>query len=395
MKKKIRYATSILIVLGLCLMQCCLQQNFRPAPKIIENCVTPIKEISTSVVPNGMSTTPDGSLFGVSRSFGIISLFNNKGEVLWMKEGIGSTYALLINSGLFMLIESYNKKESWKSTIMKLDSEGNVLWEKQTGLIGLDGLAATPDGSFIAVGATDEDKNGHIMLFDGDGNRLWDHKIDGRVETVAVSKTGYVVAGPRDKFIYVYDCNGELIFKHQAKSYYTAQDTAISPDEDFFLFSTEDKYINCYTLHGEFLWQKEVGSLHNVRISPDGEYIAAGTYGDLYLFDRNGNELWNRKVSDGFIDEVSISIDAEYIAVETLRDFYSDAKWYMEVYNKEGELLWKYQDIEPFMSIAMSDDGHYIAAGSETVLVFFDNFQAIEEYALSECGQSMRFLYLN
>jgi hypothetical protein len=81
----------------------------------------------------------------------------------------------------------------------------------------------------------------------------------------------------------------------------------------------------------------------------------------------------------------------EMLAIETLRDFYSNAKWYMEVYDKKGELLWKYQDIEPFMSIAMSDDGHYIAAGSETVLVFFDNFQAIEEYALSECGQSIRF----
>ncbi len=80
-----------------------------------------------------------------------------------------------------------------------------------------------------------------------------------------------------------------------------------------------------------------------------------------------------------------------YIAIETLRDFYSNAKWYMEVYNKEGELLWKYQDIEPFISIAMSDDGHYIAAGSEIILVFFDNFQAIEEYASNECGKSNRF----
>jgi hypothetical protein len=39
------------------------------------------------------------------------------------------------------------------------------------------------------------------------------------------------------------------------------------------------------------------------------------------------------------------------------------------------------------MAVAISGDGHYIAAGNQNTLVFFDNFQAIEEYALSECAQ--------
>jgi hypothetical protein len=187
----------------------------------------------------------------------------------------------------------------------------------------------------------------------------------------------------------VYDRNGELVFKYPTLSAYSEQDTAISPDESYFLFGSQHKYVNCYTLHGEFLWQKEVGSLYNIRISTDNEYIAVGTHGELFLFDRNGNELWKKEVSNAFIHEIALSAHAEYIAIDTLRDFYSSSpKQYIEVYNREGEFLWKYQGIQPFMAIAMSDDGRYITAGSTNILVFFDNFIAIEEYKSSECAQS-------
>jgi hypothetical protein len=390
MKREIK-TVGILAVLGLCLVYGCIQQNpYRPPVReITDQCVTPLKEISLSVSPDGISTTSDGSVSGVAGDPGIISLFNNKGEVLWTREGIGSVYALLTSNGTSLLVESYNKEESWKSTIIKLDSQGNTLWERQTGLIGLDGLAYASDGSFIAVGATDEEKKGHLMLFNGDGTKLWDHQIDGRIETVAVSKTGYVAAGPRDMYIYVYDRNGQLVFKYSTLSAYSEQDTAISPDESYFLFGSQHKYVNCYTLHGEFLWQKEVGSLYNIRISTDDEYIAVGTHGELFLFDRNGNELWKKEVSNAFIHEIALSAHAEYIAIDTLRDFYSSSpKQYIEVYNRQGEFLWKYQGIQPFMAIAMSDDGRYITAGSTNILVFFDNFAAIEEYKSSECAQS-------
>jgi WD40 repeat protein len=394
MNKRTKILTkSIFVVLGLCLVQSCIRQEdlFRPAdPEITHQCVNPIREISASVSPGGISTTSDGSVSGVAGTFGIISLFNNKGEVLWTREGIGSAYAFLTSNGTSLLVESYNKEESWKSTIIKLDSQGNTLWERQTGLIGLDGLAVTPDGSFIAVGATDEEKKGHLMLFNGEGTKLWDHQIDGRIETVAVSKTGYVVAGPRDMYIYIYTCNGELIFTYAANNFYDSQDVAISPDEAFFLFGSQHKFLNCYTLHGEFLWQKEVGPLCNIRISTDGQYIAVGTSNsNLFLFSKNGNDLWGKKVTDAFfINEMSISAHGEYIAIETLEDSSPLPKRYLDVYNREGELLWRYQGIQPFMAIAMSDDGRYITAGSKNILVFFDNFAAIEEYKSSECAQS-------
>jgi outer membrane protein assembly factor BamB len=383
--------TVALVIFGLCLVQNCIrQEEFLPPYVPEDQCVTPIKEITMRVSSNGISVTPDGTFFGVAAGFGIIHLLNNQGEIIWTRDGIGSRYALLSDNKT-MLVESYNKEEPWKSTIIKLDIEGNILWERQTGLIGVDGLAVTPDGSYIAVGATDEEKNGHLMLFDGDGTKLWNHQIDGRVETVAVSKTGYVVAGPRDRCIYVYDSTGDLIFNHYAGNFYDTQDTVIAPDESYFLFGSEHKYLNCHTLEGDLLWQEEVGAPCNIRISADGEYIVVATdESTLFLFEKNGTKLWSKKATDAFfIEEVAVSAHAEYIAI-TAKEKHFLSQLYITVYNRQGELLWRYEGSQPFKAIAISDDGHYIAAGNSNALVFFDNFAAIEEYKSSECAQSYK-----
>jgi outer membrane protein assembly factor BamB len=234
----------------------------------------------------------------------------------------------------------------------------------------------------------DRERKGHLMLFDQDGNLLWEHQIEEWIETVAVSTGGYVIAGPRDRYIYVYDCTGKLIFSHYAENNYDIQDVVIAPDESYFLFGSERSYLNCYTFEGDLLWKQEAGPLSNIRISADGEYIVVGTANSrLLLFDRHGTNLWDTKVTDAFfIEEVAISDHAEYIAINTQERLFLPTL-YLDVYNREGQLLWRYEGNQPFMAIAISGDGHYIAAGNQNTLVSFDNFQAIEEYAQSECAQ--------
>jgi hypothetical protein len=389
----------MVILVALLIIGGCISKENDPIKYImsrnLEQKVTPIKELSTTMYPRGIFTIPDGSLFGVVNDG--ISLFDNKGSHIWTKRGIGSRYAIPLDNGEAVLAESYKKEEHWKSTLIMFDSEGNILWERQTGEIGEDGLAVTPNGSFIAVGATDKEYNGHLMLFDRDGNKLWDHQINGRsgkvtsskidrisgrIETVAVSKSGYVVAAPRDQYIYVYNCNGELIFKYFAHTYYDAQDIVIAPDESYFLFASERNYLNCYTLEGELIWQKEIGSLHIVKISQDSEYIAVGTINSsVILLDKHGNILWNNKItSDHYVIEVAISGHGEYVVVPARNRFFFPT-YAFEVYNKEGHLLWRYEEEYHFKALAISDDGHYLAASNGFVLLFFDNLAAIEEYS--------------
>lgn len=380
-KIDVKRATTALLTL--CILGGCIEQQELSSPEIPDQCVTPLQRISMSISPGGISTIHDGSFFGVATNFGDVCLFTNHGELLWTDEGTGSTYAILLNNGAALLAESYNKEEPSKTTLVKFDSKGNVLWEMETGRIGLDGLAATRDTSFIAVGAMDEEKTGHLMLLDQDGNKIWTHQIDGRIETVAVSKSGYIVAGPGDQYIYLYNLDGDLIFTYFANSMFDSQDVAIAPDESFFLFGSEHQYLNCYSLQGEFLWKRDVGPLCNISISVDNEYIAVGTSNSqLYLFDRNGNQLWGKKVTDVyFVHEVSISAHGEYLVIDSVKKpnqlMHQN---FIVVYNRNGDILWQYQGGEPFLAITISEDGHYIAAGNNLELLFFDNFLAIEEY---------------
>ncbi|MBU6999046.1 MAG: PQQ-binding-like beta-propeller repeat protein [Theionarchaea archaeon] len=379
-------AGSATIVILLIIAGGCTLKEKDPVRQImldnVEHCVTPTEKVPICVTPNGIFTNSDGSLFGVAE--GNVFLVNNEGEILLKTKNLGSSYAFLIDGGKTVLCESYDRKEPWKSSIVILDSEGDILWERETGLLGLDGLAVTSDGSFIAAGATDKEKKGHIMLFDRDGNTLWNHQVNSRIETVAVSKNGYVVAGPRDEYIYLYDRRGELLFTFLARSYYSAQDTAIAPDESYFLFGSEHKYLNCYTLQGECLWQEEVGSLCSIGISRDAAYIAVGTTGgNLILLDRNGTTLWNKKVSMTFVSEITISGHGEYVGACTEKELFVSS---FEVYAESGELLWRYEDENPFKALVISDDGRYVGASNGFAFFIFDNIQAIEEYSHSSCA---------
>jgi outer membrane protein assembly factor BamB len=384
---------SVPIVILICIATGCIQQEDLlrpPIPEFTDQCVTPLHICSSFIVKSdGISMASNASIIAVLHTTEGLYLFDCRGDVIWSSDSFGGLFPIIAEDGNYVITEirRYTKEDPF--FLVKLDSDGNIIWKREIGLIGVDGLAMTPDASFIVTGCVDQDKQGHVMLFDRDGNKLWDHQIDGRVETVAVSKSGHVVAGPRDRHIYLYGRDGEEILTYYAGNYSDSQDTAIAPDETYFLFGSKHKYLSCYTLEGDFLWREEVGPLCNVRISADGEYIAVGTSNSmLFLFDKNGNKLWGKKVTDAFyIEEVSISAHGEYVAANTQRGIFPPSL-YLDVYSKEGKLLWRYEGSHSFMAIAMSDDGHYIAAGSSAFLLLFDNFQAIEEYKSSECVQS-------
>ena len=60
---------SMLIIFVFCLIHGCLQQENVPepvTPQVRSQCVTPIQSIPIGVSPGGISTIPDGSLFGVA-----------------------------------------------------------------------------------------------------------------------------------------------------------------------------------------------------------------------------------------------------------------------------------------------------------------------------------------
>ncbi|MBZ9572274.1 WD40 repeat domain-containing protein [Patescibacteria group bacterium] len=122
------------------------------------------------------------------------------------------------------------------------------------------------------------------------------------------------------------------------------------------------------------LWNYQVDDLEvqSVSISPDGNYIAVGTFavtdGKLYFFQKdNPTPLWIKGLRPFDLEEdewvplrsVSISADGDYIAV--------GMENYGELFlvSKDGQILWS-RELADFnlsrVETSISSDGNYVAA---------------------------------
>jgi len=170
--------------------------------------------------------------------------------------------------------------------LAKLDSAGNIVWEKFYGAPGLGairGIDVTSDGGIVATGYSNapdteefrdflfiaDDSDGFIMKTDAEGRMEWEAPIEATQGTkVREIPEGYAVCS----------CvNG-----------------------DFCLIETDDR--------GNTLWRKTLGGsegdhLYDFDVTKDGGYILGGhtvSYGvknwDYLLMkvDGDGNEEWHR-----------------------------------------------------------------------------------------------------
>lgn len=128
------------------------------------------------------------------------------------------------------------------------------------------------------------------------------------------------------------------------------------------------------------LWNYQVDDLEvqSVSISPDGNYIAVGTFavtdGKLYFFQKdNSTPLWIKGLRPFDLEEdewvplrsVSISADGDYIAV--------GMENYGELFlvSKEGEILWGRELADFNLSralVSVSSDGNYVAAACPSLV---------------------------
>lgn len=131
---------------------------------------------------------------------------------------------------------------------------------------------------------------------------------------------------------------------------------------------------------GELLWGYGTGgSIESVAITPDGNYIAAGTQGvdgHVNMLNREGRLLWEYNTGHGraIVSSVAITSDGNYIAARDRNDVY--------LFNKEGEVLWKYEieeakSVPLFAEVSITSDGKHIAAGGEDGNVYLLNREGV------------------
>ena len=219
--------------------------------------------------------------------------------------------------------------------IVKIDQNGNKNWEKVYGGDSWDdpwSIQQTADGGYAVAGFTESIGAGgydvYILKLDSNGNRVWEKTFGGALADAAnsIQQTadgGYVVAGftesigdgGRDAYIMKLDGSGEQIWEKTFGS--------ILDDEAFSIHQNND---NSYTFAG---------------------YISSGGATDVYLarLDESGNIRWERTFGESGEDKayaVQQTTDGGFIVAGYVHPDDAIAEYDDDIYllklNRTGEL---------------------------------------------------------
>ncbi len=240
------------------------------------------------------------------------------------------------------------------SIVIKTDSEGNEQWIKKFGLGGFysydyfTSIKEVPGEGFIMAGDTTSFSSGNLedgwlLKIDENGNELWNHSfgdldLDGLKSVVVSSDGGYIAVGKTklygeslfNAWIIKTDSDGNLLWE---KRYFEGYDSSLNS-----IIATND---------GNYI---AVGSVGNV---PDGSVKASfgvDKYEGLLLkVDDNGTEIWNQTFDSYYsstFNSIACSSESYIVAGET--------KSY-EVNEKDG-LIVLYSDPEMLIEDVTEDE---------------------------------------
>jgi len=255
--------------------------------------------------------------------------------------------------------------------ILKLDSRGDVIWSITYGNSVNDerahwdrGVQQTSDGGYIVVGETNthsSDSDALILKLDSDGNIIWSVSYGGTQRDTArsVQETldgGYIVAGwtnsygagDYDVWILKLDLNGNLNWSKTFGD--SGDDKAISiiqtQDGGYAVAGWTSSYgsggVDVWVLkldaNGNRLWDKTFGGSANddgraIIQESSGNYIIAGrtsSYGagniDVWILklDVNGNKIWDKTfggVQNDYASSITESRDGTYVVAGWTNSF--------------------------------------------------------------------------
>jgi len=184
-----------------------------------------------------------------------------------IKETADGGYAVLASSSSY--VTGYLNYDIW---LMKLDAAGDTLWSKFYGGNGMDCIAdlvVTDDGGYIIAGSSfsfgdPEDEDIWIIKVDSKGEVIWDKIFgnnfrDSPTSMIATSDGGLIISASWSGHeIFKLDQNGDMLWNLG----YDDEIYHISPTEDENYISCgsgvmADMFVMKFTPEGDVLWEKE------------------------------------------------------------------------------------------------------------------------------------------
>jgi len=322
---------------------------------------------------------------GNSFSAGIIvNVYNN----IWQKTFGGSNedyaYSIQQTSDGGYIVAGYTASfgaGGYDVYILKLDSDGNLIWQKTFGGSGYDwaySIQQTSDGGYIVAGWTwsfgEGGKDIYILKLNENGQLVWQKTFGGCSDDVAhsiqqTSDGGYIISGEKD------NTDRCIPYKYGAIFFYAGYIYIIKLDEN-----------------GNLVWEKKFdgnyGEAYSIQQTNDGGYIVTGEIINqnenadnifealnrnicILKLDADGNLVWQKTFGGSswdFAYSIQQTSDGGYIVAGGTMSFGAGGyDVYILKLDSKGDLVWQKTfggcSDDVAYSIQQTNDGGYIVAG--------------------------------
>jgi len=205
---------------------------------------------------------------------------------------------------------NYGQADYW---VVRLDDQGNTLWEKSFGGTGFDTAEAvieTADGGFLVVGGSGSDTNEVKSIAPFGSSDVWVLKLSAQGDLLWQRLYG----GMDGEWAWAADRWGTNGFVIAAQS-----GSPVGGNKDAPHYGASDFWIIAIDHDGNKIWERSYGGdnddqLRNLKQTSDGGFIAcgksrsgvsgnkttplAGTYEDIWIIrlDPAGDRLWERSI---------------------------------------------------------------------------------------------------
>jgi len=312
---------------------------------------------------NFMEPTADGGFIigGKTNSFGALDdaawilKLNSKGKISWQKMYDGSGYGYdnplsirEIGGGGF-IFTGYTTTfgDNGDMWITKLNSSGNIIWQKIYGTLNWDegdSIIQTSDNNYVVLGVTSDNLGYYdlwLLKLDTNGNIIWQYTYGGSDDEYAsivrqTSDGGFIIAastysfgqGNLDAWILKLDSSGNIIWQKTYGSAYDEWLNWIEQTSDGGYIVAGAKYVSATDYNawimklnssGAVSWEKIFGvnqeEAFSIQQTSDGGYIvgcSTGNYGagsiDIWVLklDSSGNTQWQKTYGDTNSDQVAM-----------------------------------------------------------------------------------------
>lgn len=295
------------------------------------NCA--IKDHSEGFIMVGESYDNDGWVNGW------MIKISDDGDLIWEKTFEGpsddniNSVALTNDGGYLVGANTHSTANNFDYWIIKMDSMGEVEWEKIIGDAGFNivtDLISTSDGGFLITGYWNDDY--HILKLNEGGEMEWEKFYGGSYDDYP--------------FKAIEDQNGNFLIT----GYSNSSDGDVNSEQ-----APQNAWVISLNPDGDLNWSKTFGTesndfLNNIKLLSNGDILLLGRAGAMYptlpyawaiKINANGDPLWEYTFGEGGFFNFFDAYEDENANLILLGNFHSDEITFDEHYGGIDTFLLK------------------------------------------------------